>query len=244
MPTKLGFRNYDSLAEQDLVERLVTEAIAVHGVDVYYIKRDVLNRDNVIVDDKLSKFSKAFPIAIYIKSVDGFGGDGTFLSKFGLEVRDQITLTLAKREFKLEIMDRDVTFSRPREGDLIYIPYMNKMFEIKYADYKPTMYQLGTLPAFDLTCESFEYNNEEYDTGFDLLDQIFAIWSRTAGNSPFQLVGPDGTPILDNEGNPIGTEGGDPVTGDTQSQNANIQSEGLKFLDFSEKDPFSEGENY
>lgn len=244
MPTKLHFRNFDSLAEQSLVEDLVTEAIAIHGVDVFYIRRTVLNRDNVIVDDKLSTFDRAFPIAVYIKSVDGFGGDGTFLSKFGLEVRDQITFTLAKREFKLEIMDKDVTFTRPREGDLLYIPFMGKMFEIKYADYKPTMYQLGTLPAYDLTCESFEYNNEEYDTGYDEIDQIFAKWSRTLGNSPFQLVGPDGTPILDNDGNPIGTFGGDPDTGDNQAQNSNIQSEGLKFLDFSEKDPFGEGDNY
>lgn len=244
MPTKLQFRNYDSSAEQALVESLVTESIAIHGVDVLYVRRTVLNRDVAIVDDKLSKFDRAFPIALYVKSVDGFGGDGTFLSKFGLEVRDQITFTLAKLEFKLEIMDKDVTFSRPREGDLIYVGYMNKLFEIKYVDYKPTMYQLGTLPAFDITCESFEYNNEEYDTGFIELDQIFAKWSRTDGNSPFQLISPDGTPILDNDGHPIGTSGGDPATGDNQSQNSNIQTEGLKFLDFSERDPFGEGNSY
>jgi hypothetical protein len=240
------FRNYTSSSEQDLIESLVHEAIKRYSGDFFYIKRVQLNPDNVIVDDKLSKFEKAFPVAMYIKTVDGFTGDGQFLSKFGVEIRDQVILCISKREFKFEVLDQDSLFapSRPREGDLIYFPMTKKLFEITFVDYKPVMYQFGSLQAYDLTCEVFEYNNELFATGYDFLDNIFQTYVVPGdNNSPQQIEGEDGSFITGEDGSTVAYGDGDPDSNDPGSELTDINWEGQKFIDFTDQNPMASG-NY
>jgi hypothetical protein len=249
------FRNYDSPAEQDLIESLVHEALRMYSCDMFYIKRQQLNQDNIIVDDKLSRFSAAFPVACYIKTVDGFTGDGQFLSKFGVEIRDQVILSISKREFKFEVMEQDNTILRPREGDLIYIPITKKLFEITFVDYKPVMYQFGSLQAYDVTCEVFAYNNEEFNTGYPEIDKLFEAYVVPGnGNMKNQIMSEQG--VLDQFGNATETdivlEGedgqteiawgeGDPDTNDPGSEVTDLGWEGQKYIDYSDQNPLTNG---
>ena len=242
MPGNPYFRNYTSPQEQNLIESLVHEALSMYSADLFYIKRTQLNQDNVIVDDKLSKFSAAFPIGCYIKTVDGFTGDGQFLSKFGVEIRDQVVLALSKREFKNEVIDIDDSFTRPREGDLIYFPMTKKMFEITFVDYKPVMYQFGSLQSYDLTCEVFAFNNEEFSTGYPQLDNIFSKYVNPGITvSKQQLNSEDGSSLVDEQGNAIAWGEGDPETNDPGAENSDIRWEGENYIDYTDQNPFTSG---
>lgn len=248
------FRNYDSSPEQALIESLVHEALRMYACDMYYIKRTQLNPDTVIADDKLSRFSAAFPVGCYIKTVDGFTGDGQFLSKFGVEIRDQVILALSKREFKFEVINNDPSFTRPREGDLIYMPITKKLFEITFVDYKPVMYQFGSLQSYDMTCEVFAYNNEEFNTGFQEIDQLFERYVVPGnGNSPNMIMAEGGA--LDNFGRPTETDvvlegedgtlitwgDGDPESNDPGSEITDIGWEGQKYIDYTDQNPLTNG---
>ena len=111
--------------------------------------------------------TKAYSIEMYIKSVDGFEGEGDLVSKFGLEIRDQIVFSVARRAF--EGLDIGV---RPKEGDLIYFPLTEKLFQIMFVEHETPFYQTGALPTFDLTCELFTYSDEKIDTGVEEVDVI------------------------------------------------------------------------
>jgi hypothetical protein len=236
------FRNYNSDAEQGLIESLVHEALRMYSAELYYIKREQLNPDNVIVDDKLSKFVAAYPIACYIKTVDGFTGDGQFLSKFGVEIRDQVILSLSKREFKFEVIDKDSTFTRPREGDVIYFPMTKKLFEVTFVDYKPVMYQFGALQAYDLTCEVFAYNNEEFNTGYPEIDLIFQSYVVPGdGNSPENLIAEDEETIGGEDGSIIAYGDDDPDTNDPGSEVTDLGWEGQKYIDYTDANPLTNG---
>jgi hypothetical protein len=104
---------------------------------------------------------------MYIKSVDGFEGEGDLMSKFGLEVRDQIVFSLARRAW--ERLDLGV---RPKEGDLVFFPLTNKVFQIMFVEHETPFYQTGALPTFDITCELFVYSDEKMDTDIDAIDVI------------------------------------------------------------------------
>ena len=121
MATNLYFNNFKSHSEQSLVEDLVVESIKIYGHDVVYLPRRVVNRDFVFNEDTISRYENDYSIEMYIRNVDGFEGEGDFLSKFGLEVRDSITFTVAKRRFDNDIgLTEDII--RPKESDLIYFP--------------------------------------------------------------------------------------------------------------------------
>lgn len=239
------FNNYTSPREQKLVESLVHEALNIFAVDVMYIKRVVLNRDHVIADDKLSKYVAAYPSACFLKNVDGFAGDGTFLSKFGLEVRDQVTLTMSIRTFSEDVIAQDSAFIRPREGDLIWLSLDKKLYEIKFVDQKTMMNQMGAIQAWDLTCEVAEYNNELWSTGYDFLDNIFEnVAVNLDENLPTQLLSEDGFAITADDGTPICYGEDDPETDDPLAENSSLESEGQDIIDFSETNPFSDSEKY
>ena len=162
--------------EQNLVEDLIIESIRIYGIECLYIPRTLVKEDLLFGEDVLSKFTTAYPIEMYVKSVDGFEGDGTFLSKFGLEIRDQMILTMARRRFVEEVYvdgtDTVGTTDRPNEGDLIYFPLNNKLFEIKFVEHEAIFYQMGSLQTYDITCELFEYSHERLDTGVAAIDNI------------------------------------------------------------------------
>jgi len=175
---------------------------------------------------------------MYIKNVEGFGGQGDFLSKFNLEIRDQVTFTIARRTFNEEIGSY-TSFTRPREGDLIYFPLNNKLFEIKFVEHEAIFYQLGSLQTFDIACELFEYNNERLNTGIDLVDSKQK--AITLNLADFAILTEDGYQITDEEDYDLVLESYDIKTQDPISDNEDFQTDGNDILDFSEIDPFSEG---
>ena len=131
MATNFFFNNFQSSQEQLLLENLIIESIRIYGQDMYYIPRKLNNYDNVYGADDQSSYENAYSIELYIKSVDGFSGDGDFMSKFGIEIRNQVVFSVAQRRFNEEIGDY-TTQVRPNEGDLIYFPLNKKCFQIKY----------------------------------------------------------------------------------------------------------------
>ncbi|NBV29136.1 hypothetical protein EBS02_09015 [bacterium] len=178
---------------------------------------------------------------MYIKNVDGFGGDGDFLSKFNIEIRDQITFTLARRTFDLEIGAIE-TFKRPQEGDLIFFPLNKKLFQIKFVEHEPVFYQMGSLQMYDLKCELFEYSDEVLNTGIADIDDIMYNYSTSL--NIFAVLTEDGFELTDEDGYTVVDEGFDLEEQDVLSDNQDIETEADAILDFTEADPFSEGGTY
>jgi len=159
--------------EASLVEDMVIEAIQVTGRNAYYIPRESATGaiDHLFGEDNLSKFSNAFLIEVYVDRVEGFDGQGELLSKFGLQLNNQMDLVMSIRRFKDAT---DYQYERPREGDLIYLDLKPGLFEIKYVEDKSDFYQLGKLYTYKLRVELFRYGNETIDTGVEPIDDIEA----------------------------------------------------------------------
>ena len=242
MATSFFFNNFQSSQEQQLIEDLVIESIKIYGHDIKYIKRELQNKDRIYGEDRqTSKYVQALSVEMYIKNVDGFQGEGDFLSKFNLEIRDQITFTVSRRVFSEEI-GSPMSVDRPREGDLIYFPLNRKIFEIKFVEHEPIFYQMGALQMYDLKCELFEYNGEMFNTGDPEIDFLYnttflgGIQSSTLLTDQYNSQ----TIVLEN-GDVLVTEGDSIEEIDLAADNDTIQREADDFLDFSEKNPFSEG---
>lgn len=180
MATSTFFNNFGNSQEQELLEDLVIESIRIYGQDMLYLPRTRNNFDQMYYEDDRSSFDYAYPVEIYIKSVEGFGGQQSFMSKFGLEIRDEVIFSVARRTFASDVTREQAEIVRPREGDLIYFPLNKKAFEIKYVDNKPFFYQLGDLQMFEMTCELFEYSNEIFTTGIAEIDSLQTNYSIDA----------------------------------------------------------------
>lgn len=173
MPLNQYFQNGQK-AEQQLFENLIAESIRVYGQDFYYIPRKIVNLDKILNEDILSSFSHSFKIEMFVESIDGFEGDGQLLSKFGLEVRDQFVLVVSKNRW-INLVGKyglSTFASRPTEGDLIYYPVTNNIFEIKFVEDKKPFMQLKNAPIFKMTCELFEYESQAIDTGIFEVDNV------------------------------------------------------------------------
>ena len=185
MPTSSYFRTFDAKNDQELLHSLVTESIQVTGYDVNYIPRSLVNEDTILGEDSISEYKDAYSVEMYIKSVDGFEGEGDLVSKFGLEVRDQIIFSMSRRAWEgLDIG------TRPKEGDLIYFGLTSKLFQIMFVEHETPFYQAGALPTFDLTCELFTYSDEAMDTG---VDEIDVIEQKQSFVRTFELTSVSGT---------------------------------------------------
>ena len=179
MPTNFYFDNFAHSGQQNLIEDLITESIKIYGYDNFYIPRTLVKEDNLFGEDVLSKFDSAYPIEMYIKNVEGFDGEGEFLSRFNVEVRDSITFSMSQKRWQEEIPDgskktdnQGDLIQRPTEGDLIFFPLTGQLYEIKYVDKQPIFYQLGQLQMFDLRCELFEFSHERVTTGVKAIDDL------------------------------------------------------------------------
>ena len=224
MSRNASFNNFNNPNEQALIENLIIESIGIYGHDVFYCPRTLNKKDDIYGEDQLSSYDTALDTVLYIKSMDSYGGDGTFLSKFNLEVRDQIIFTIARRTFQSDIANMN-TEVRPLEGDLIYSTMMKRLFIIKYVENTPIFYQMGSLQTWDLTCEVFEYSNERFNTGIGDIDNIQTIYSFSGS----------GNTILSN------TAFGDSLLNGIFENNIDITTEGSGLIDFTDIDPFSEG---
>jgi len=161
-------------SEQSLYEDIVIESLKMYGQDVYYLPRDIVNKNPIFADDIPSRFNSAYKIEMYIDNPEGFDGEGDIFTKFGVELRDQATFVVARRRWAQTVKryDNEITGDRPREGDLIYLTLSNTLFEIMHVEHEQPFYQLSNLPTYKLRCEKFEYNDEQLDTGVDTIDMI------------------------------------------------------------------------
>lgn len=173
MPTNVYF-NHAVQSEQNLHEDLVVESLRFYGHECYYLPRTIVDEDEIFGEDTSSKFGDAYQVEMYIENTEGFEGEGDLLSKFGVEVRDQATFVLSRRTWdRFVSLDGNLAVTtRPNEGDLIYFPLGNQVFEIRFVEHENPFYQLGKLNVFKLQCETFEYSHEEIDVGIAELDNI------------------------------------------------------------------------
>ena len=139
MATNSFFQNYDFFNEQQLIDDLVIESIQIYGVDTWYVTRSLTSLDNIMNEDRLSVFDAAYQMEMYVKSVDGFQGEGDFLSKFGLQIRDQATFTVAMRTFERFATRNRPTLIRPKEGDLVYMPMNRKFFKVMFVEHESVL---------------------------------------------------------------------------------------------------------
>jgi len=164
------FKDYSG--EQNLVEDLTIEIIKTMGRDVVYVPRMAVLTDELYGEHRGSHFKNGIPIEMYIDSVSGFEGQGDLATKFGIEIRDNVSLTVAKKRFNEEIKTRFPDVIRPREGDLIFFPLARALFEINFVEHENPFYQHGKLYSYRLTCELFSYNTEEVQTGNTDIDAV------------------------------------------------------------------------
>ena len=167
-----------SAGEQRLVQDLINEQLKIYGVDVIYIPRKFVRKQTIIREISSSKFDDNFAIEAYINNYDGYTGQGDILTKFGMSLKDELSLVISRERFEdfispfLDDTDNEeiILASRPREGDLVYFPLGQRLFEVKFVEHEVNFYQLGKLYVYELKCELFEYEDEVIDTTVDEID--------------------------------------------------------------------------
>ena len=214
MPTNVYF-DTGTRPEQHLYEDLMIEQLKIYGQDVFYIPRTLVKEDNLFGEDTLSKFGDAYLIEMYFENIEGYEGEKEIMSKFGLQMQEDVTFVVARRRFE-QLVSHDsnlIVKTRPNEGDLVYFPKVKKIFEISFVDHDDPFYQVHNVPAFKLKCKTFEYSSEDLDTGITEIDAIetdnsldqlvYQITmeqsSTTTYNEGLELE--DGTGNLEQEGN-------------------------------------------
>jgi hypothetical protein len=165
-------------SEQRLVQDLINEQLRMYGVEVVYIPRKFVNRKTIVEEVTASKFDDNFAIEAYVNNFEGYSGQGDILTKFGVSLKDELAITISKERFEdfiapfLEGFDDSeiILSTRPREGDLIYFPLGERLFEIKFVEHESQFYQLGKNYVYELKCELFEYEDEVINTSIRELD--------------------------------------------------------------------------
>jgi len=201
--------------EQTLIEDITVELIQGIGQDLIYVPRKYFEIDKIFGEDPSSSFKQAYTLEMFIQSYKSFDGTDV-ITQFGLEIKDKITLLFARKRFKQEITDIDSTITRPREGDLIYLPLSKSLFEINFVEHENPLYPLGKLYSYQITAELFTYSYEKIDT------------ANTAINSPYTTtIGVCGSPRIPLSNN-LGT---------TFGINDTLLDEGITY-GFDPNDPF------
>jgi hypothetical protein len=177
MPTSVYFNNYNSIAEQNVIEDLIVESIKIMGFDAFYLPNDNDSaRDLLYGEDPVKKFQSAFPLEMYLSSDPmDYIGQKDIWTKFGLEIKDDVNVMLSRRAFQQRVPQN--TFTRPREGDLVYIPFLNgtgELFEIKFVEQSKDFHMLGRKQPYfyELSLEKFKYSQELIDTGVADIDSV------------------------------------------------------------------------
>ena len=282
MATNIYFQN--SITDQNLLNEIHREVIQQAGIDVMYIPRTLVKEDLILSEDVISQFNNAYEIEMYVKSSDNFGGPDDSISRFGLDISDELILVVHAESFKFA-----TNITTPLEGDLIYFPLSKGLFEIKFVEDEQPFYQVGKNYVFELTCEVFQYGEEKIDTGTDA-DKVERE-NAYAVDLVLSAVGGTGTYIVDEEvyqganlagatgkaivvswvvstrtlrinnisgtfavlkkitGVTSGAEWDQETAADDQllpttpyADNKIFETDGDAILDFSESDPFSEGD--
>jgi len=239
MATSFYF-NKAATAEQRLLEDLTIESIKIHGIDAYYLPRTLFNQDQIFEEDVLSVFKRGFLIEMYPKNVQGFGGEKDLLSKFGVEIREQITFVVARRRYEEEIGDSYMERpNRPIEGDLIYFPINNGLYEIKFVDHDMPFYQISNRYVYELKCEKFEYSSERIDTGIAEIDEIEDKYTLV-NVGVYEVTTEDGQNLYTETNDFIIMDRDDIQDFDSGAQNTTFQNASDGIINFDETNPFGE----
>ena len=185
--------------EQFLYEDLVIEALQIYGHDVVYLPRELVNKDDLFGEDPLSKFDESYQIEMYMETVEGYEGEKELVSRFGLEIRDETTFVVARRRWDnvISISQNLITSMRPNEGDLIFMPNVNRIWEIAFVDIDDPFYQVDNLPVYKMFCRTFEYSGERLDTGISVIDNIETTYSTD--QLTWQMIGEAAATVTYNE---------------------------------------------
>ena len=167
-----------SPSEQRLVQDLINEQLTIYVVEVTYIPRKFVRKQTIIEEIQSSRFDDNFLIEAYVNTYEGYSGAGDILTKFGMSLRDELVITISKERFEdfiaaflAAMPDDEIELAtRPREGDLIYFPLGQRLFEVKFVEHEQPFYQLGRNYVYELKCELFEYEDEVLDTSIDEID--------------------------------------------------------------------------
>jgi len=239
MATNFYFNNFGASNEQGLIEDLIIESIRIYGLDMYYIPRTKNNVSDVFNDVQYSTYNNPVFVEMYIQNVDGFQGDGEFLSKFGVEVRDQITFTISQRVFNQEV-GIYTNETRPTEGDIIWFPLTLSLYQIKYVNKKAIFYQLGALQTYDIVCELYEGNSDIFNTGIAEIDDKYNALSLV--DDSYAILMEDGAVLMTEYNEKVLNENYSIDTIDVLADNDVYDlTSNIDFIDFTEIDPFSEG---
>jgi hypothetical protein len=185
------FFQQGSPSEKSLIQDLINEQLKIYGVEVHYLPRKYLTEKTVIKEVIQSMFDDAYPIEAYVNNYEGYGNNPTILSKFGIQALNELTLTISRERFQTYIRplitnEPNIKLSsRPKEGDLIYFPLGDRLFEIKYVEHEVPFYQLQGTYTYELRCELFRYEDEIIDTNIsDIDDNIGGIDSGSDSDNP------------------------------------------------------------
>ena len=255
MPTNVYF-DTGTTSEQRLYEDLIIEQLKIYGQDVYYLPRKIANKDTIFGEDPASSFDDSYIIEMYVDNVDGYMGEQEIIKKFGLELRDDIVFTLSKLRWETLIKNNsDLTAERPQEGDLVYFPTTNAFFEIQFVEHEQPFYQQSALPVYKLSCTRFEYSSERLDTGISTIDSVETSLSTDTMQFQFSLENETGSIVLESSIGAIDYLINEDFTMADQATNDQGQifeteagtttsSTADDILDFSERNPFGEVDDY
>jgi len=183
MPTSPYFPTYYSghSGEQGLVQDLVDEQIKLFGTDIYYIPRIVL-QDSTLDEVRYSKYQEQFQIEMILQNVMGFGDNAEFISKFGLRITDEIIFRVSTRRWDEEVAEHSPSLtitSRPNEGDLLYFPLTQDIYEIKFVGKEEPFFQFGKIQFYAITAEIYEIGSDDFDTGVEEIDDVEIAFANT-----------------------------------------------------------------
>tara|TARA_R110000803_G_scaffold182499_1_gene244846 strand:- start:329 stop:1096 length:768 start_codon:yes stop_codon:yes gene_type:complete len=255
MPTNTFFST-GTTSEQRLYEDLIIEQLKIYGQDVYYLPRKIANRDSIFGEDPASSFDDSYIIEMYVDNTDGYMGEQEIITKFGLELRDDIKFTVSKLRWETLISNNgDLVAERPQEGDLVYFPTTKAFFEIQFVEHEQPFYQQSALPIYKLSCTKWEYSSERVDTGIVSIDTVEDSLSTDTMNFQFTLENEVGSFILESDTGKINYFVNESFTMSTQQPadqgiifeeqaGTTTSSTADDILDFSERNPFGEVDDY
>jgi hypothetical protein len=191
MPTNVYF-SHGTRNEQYLIEDLIIESLKIYGNEFFYIPRTLVSKDEILGEDRLSKFISSFPIEMYFENIDSLDGQGAFIQKFGLMMEQSATLVVARRRWEQLVgrYGQTIIPTRPCEGDLIYFPLTKGLFEIKFVKHQDPFYQLGKLYVYKLQIELFQYSSEKIDTGIEEVDafETLKTFNTNTTRNPYGAI--------------------------------------------------------
>ena len=255
MPTNVYFST-GTTSEQRLYEDLIIEQLKIYGQDVFYLPRKIANKDTIFGEDPASSFDDSYIIEMYVDNTDGYMGEQEIIKKFGLELRDDIKFTVSKLRWETLVSNNsDLVAERPQEGDIVYFPTTKAFFEIQFVEHEQPFYQQSALPVYKLSCTRWEYSSERLDTGITAIDTVEDNLSVDTMQFQFALENETGSMLLESDLGAINYFLNEDFTMKTQQPvddgqafedkaGTTTSSTADDILDFSERNPFGEVDDY